>query len=872
MARPHQMARTQAALALLALALCFAADPCAPGTVVAGPADPTPAAGDTGGAPPFPVEETGVRILLVGLDAADWQIADPLIEKGRLPNLARLKRAGAWTHLRSLSPMLSPLLWTSIATGKGASEHGIIDYLVRDPLTGKKVPISSRFRKAKAFWNIYTEAGRGVDVVGWWASWPAEKVRGHVVSDRVAYSLFGYSGRAEDTIGLVHPPDFLPAVEALRVSESRITLEDLQRFAPFTAEDLDASRRKLQGDPAQAYADPLNHLVRVLASTRTYHAAALKLLAGSRSDLLAVYYQGIDEVCHRFGQYIPPRLEWVDARLFEKYRDVVTRFYEYQDELLGELLRAAGPDTTVMIVSDHGFLSGSNRPAAPPDIEAQAVKWHRLYGIFLLAGPAARPGRLEPARLLEVAPTLLYLSGLPVPDDMPGRPILAAVDSTFRTRHPMARIATYEEEGGAGAPAGSGAAGSSAAADEEILLKLKSLGYIGSGDTDAGAPIVGEGAGVTLTNLYNAAVLRFEEGKLKESEDRLRKILERSADHAPSHALLSRVLDGEGRSPEAMAEAREALSLSSEPSPFLVGHYAQVARRAGALPEAEAFLTQYARIRPARAEPHVGLGFVKAMRGDIPAAIASFLRALEIDPRSSAAVTGLFNVYDRAPDRRAILAGIEKGVAANPDSGAHHTLLGMIYAKEGANAKAEAELRRALDLDPDRGAAIAALADVMARTGRAEEARALLERTLARDGSRTDVRLALGRLHAAAGRMDEAVRETTEATRTDPGNASAQAQAGMMLAVQGKAAPAIDHLRRALEIDPGLYDLRLHLATLYHEAGRLPECEAELKRAIQERPRDREPRELLAGLYQEQGRDADARRENEALRRLGSNP
>ncbi len=150
-------------------------------------------------------QSTGVRLLVVGLDGADWRIAGPLIAAGRMPNLARLRREGSWCDLRSITPTLSPLLWTSIATGKPPDQHGIVDFLVRDRRTGQKVPIASTFRKTKALWNIYSDAGRTADFIVWWATWPAETINGHMVSDRFAYSLFGYRSRPEDSVALVHP-------------------------------------------------------------------------------------------------------------------------------------------------------------------------------------------------------------------------------------------------------------------------------------------------------------------------------------------------------------------------------------------------------------------------------------------------------------------------------------------------------------------------------------------------------------------------------------------------------------------------------------------------------------------------------------------
>src|SRR5207245_2934266 len=106
------------------------------------------------------VLDTKTKIAILGLDAADWQIIDPLIARGQLPNLARLKARGAWGNMKSLFPMLAPILWTNVATGKPAEQHGIIDFLVKEASTGKEVPVASRWRKVKALWNLFQAAGK----------------------------------------------------------------------------------------------------------------------------------------------------------------------------------------------------------------------------------------------------------------------------------------------------------------------------------------------------------------------------------------------------------------------------------------------------------------------------------------------------------------------------------------------------------------------------------------------------------------------------------------------------------------------------------------------------------------------------------------
>ncbi len=811
------------------------------------------------------------RLVIVGLDGADWRIAGPLMDEGRLPHLAALRSRGSWGDLRSETPTLSPLLWTSIATGKPPSEHGIVDFLVRDPRTGRRVPITSTLRKTRALWNIYSEADLTSDIIGWWAAWPAESIKGCMVSDRFAYSLFGYRSRPEDAIGLVHPEALRRDLERLRVTEEQITLRDLQRFVRISKDEMEAARGRADRDPSQAYEDPVNHLVRILASTRTYHAAALHLLRDSPPDVLAVYYQGIDEVCHRFAHYLPPRLSWVDGGAYEKYRDAVTSFYEYQDGLLGELLRTAGDGVTVVVLSDHGFESGSDRPDFPPDLHQKAGAWHRLHGVLVLEGPGIRSGRLEPAGLYDVAPTLLYLAGLPVAADMPGRPILDAVTPAFKAANPLRTVPTFEK--GATHPSGAlGGVPSVAEVDEEILARLRSLGYAAAAEIGPASGAAGESAPATRTNLINLAASQMVQGDLANAERTARSLVALDADLVEGHALLAEALEKQGRPEEALQEARHGLNLARDTEVGLTARYLGLARRLRRLDEARQFFVRQAQLLPREAGPGLGRGQVQTASGAWKAAESSFLQALEIDPKSAAAVTGLYNVFERGGRAPEVAAAVESAARRNPDSAAHRTLLGSIHAARGDHRTAESELRRALELEPDRDAALAALGDLLLDTGRREEARGTLERAVARRPDLVETGMALGRLYSKMGRFAEAQRKQAEAVRLAPDSPAAHGQLAIVLIMQDRAEQARPHLERALDLDPSLYELRLHLAVLHHEAGRMAECETALKGAIAARPSDPEPHRLLGSLYKEIGRLEEAEAELALARKLSGGP
>ncbi len=126
------------------------------------------------------------RLLLIGWDAADWQMIDPLIEAGKMPNLSRLIEGGVMASVATLQPIVSPMLWTSIATGKLADQHGILGFLEPDRLhsTLGVRPVSAASRRVKALWNLLDARGLDAHVVNWYASHPAEPLRGVTVSNR----------------------------------------------------------------------------------------------------------------------------------------------------------------------------------------------------------------------------------------------------------------------------------------------------------------------------------------------------------------------------------------------------------------------------------------------------------------------------------------------------------------------------------------------------------------------------------------------------------------------------------------------------------------------------------------------------------------
>src|SRR5215204_4337984 len=97
------------------------------------------------------------KVVLIGWDAADWQVIDRLLEEGKMPTLASVVEQGVMGNLSTLRPVLSPMLWNSIGTGKRADKHGIHGFIEPNPDNSGIRRVSSTSRKTKALWNILSQ-------------------------------------------------------------------------------------------------------------------------------------------------------------------------------------------------------------------------------------------------------------------------------------------------------------------------------------------------------------------------------------------------------------------------------------------------------------------------------------------------------------------------------------------------------------------------------------------------------------------------------------------------------------------------------------------------------------------------------------------
>lgn len=215
---------------------------------------------------------TARKVLLIGWDAADWKVIHPLLDAGKLPHLARFIEQGVMGNIATLQPCLSPMLWTSIATGKRPYKHGIHGFSEPDPVSGGIRPVTNLSRKTKAVWNILNQNDKNTITVGWWPSNPAEPLSKGVMVSNDYQNAHGPPEPWPLKPGTIHPPRMEKHLTELRFHPSELTEEDLRPFLPgldgMSREDLD----KAQQDPR------VQSLMKIVADCTSIHSAATALM------------------------------------------------------------------------------------------------------------------------------------------------------------------------------------------------------------------------------------------------------------------------------------------------------------------------------------------------------------------------------------------------------------------------------------------------------------------------------------------------------------------------------------------------------------------------------------------------------------------
>lgn len=287
------------------------------------------------------MSERTVKTLLIGLDGATYDILDPLVAEGVMPNLGKIMDDGSRGILRSTMHPLTPPAWATLMTGRHPGNHGVFDFIRVDRAKGKPTYTltTSADVKVPTIWQIASGAGMRATTLNYPTMFPAKPIEGVVIPGYVPWS---YLGRA------IYPRETYKMLKAEGIFKAREMSTDWQH-----------ERKAVQGLAENDLQDWVQfHITR----ERRWFEIMMKLMDEDPSELSSVLFDGVDRIQHLCYHLIDPATRGdYTSEASVKARDLALQYYRDVDNYIGEMIAKAGEDANVLIVSDHGFTRSGAR-------------------------------------------------------------------------------------------------------------------------------------------------------------------------------------------------------------------------------------------------------------------------------------------------------------------------------------------------------------------------------------------------------------------------------------------------------------------------------------------------------------------------------
>jgi predicted AlkP superfamily phosphohydrolase/phosphomutase/Flp pilus assembly protein TadD len=590
------------------------------------------------------------RVAIIAIDGADWDLLTELSRDGRIPNLRALSQGGVTASLQTIQPTVSPLLWTSVATGLPPDRHRVIDFV--DRTDGR--PVDAATRRTPALWEIAEAFGRPALVVNWWTAWPPR------TEGATTYGTpLGFESQ------VVFPPRFAGRAAELAVAPETIQYPQVRRFLNITEREY--SNAVSGGGPT----DPVNVFRGILNKTWTDHRVAIDLYQQQQPIVTMMSYEGTDAVNHLFAPYHPPLREGVSSELYRRYWPTVANYYSEVDRMIGEWMKVLSDDTTVIIMSAHGFRWDRQRPRAQPDGRS-ALSDHRNPGVFIAYGSHVVPSRASrTVSLYDIVPTVLSLLGLPPSSEMTGKHI----EWLLRDITPVTsvRVVSYEEFF-AGQAAASGAID-----PQQYRQRLQAFGHLP--DPSRAEPALGAGipegqpAGVALPPeqwgayaYYNnlGIELRREE-KLRDASEAFERAIQLNPTRPTPYLNLAMTVFDREQYTAADALFVQAVSRGLPEADRWFVDFAALYRSRNMTTRAITLLLKGKELFPQSYLIAVNLGSALAQAGRFTEGVAELERALGLQPSSTLALNNLGVYYARREDYTRALDFWNRSLSIDPN-------------------------------------------------------------------------------------------------------------------------------------------------------------------------------------------------------------
>lgn len=262
-----------------------------------------------------------MRVLVLGLDGATFDLIRPWAREGKLPTFKKLMDGGAWSELRSTVPPVTASAWSSFMTGKNPGAHGLFDFMQRRAGTYELAPVSALDRDGKSLWELAGEAGKRVIVMNVPVTYPPQPVNGLLITGMLT---------PRGAPNYTYPPEL-----AIEIGDH------IGEYVIYSDEVYSKGRGE--------------SFLRALEYSAEQRTRAAEYLMGKYPwELFVLVFPETDTVSHGLWSSFDVSHHEHDAVEAEKMRPGILRIYSHIDSLLARLLTQGGDDTTIMLMSDHG--------------------------------------------------------------------------------------------------------------------------------------------------------------------------------------------------------------------------------------------------------------------------------------------------------------------------------------------------------------------------------------------------------------------------------------------------------------------------------------------------------------------------------------
>lgn len=246
-----------------------------------------------------------MKVLVIGLDGATFDLIKPWTAQGELPTFKMLMENGVYSDLISTIPPVSSPAWPSFMTGKNPGKHGVFDFVGRSDGYSREIK-NARDIKAKTFWKLVSEEGKTCIVVNVPVTYPPEEIKGCIITGMLTPPNACY----------VYPPEFY---------------EELKKIGYIPGGG--AQELKKSFSPKQI----LDYLVGI-AYRRV--EAVFYLMKRFDWDFCMIVFSGTDVIQHNLWQH---------------HMEKILQYYKKVDTFIKEFINKTGSKTNIILMSDHGF-------------------------------------------------------------------------------------------------------------------------------------------------------------------------------------------------------------------------------------------------------------------------------------------------------------------------------------------------------------------------------------------------------------------------------------------------------------------------------------------------------------------------------------